>query len=140
MYSVCQRSSTLVIFPDKFHWYYVSVKATTLVLSDLGFLSSRLVFALCLSTHGTFCRLGKIRITRIACFGQFCPFLPKCSFVLRLCERIFFSCEGNTKFRDQSAMIGEHLSQKLMGDLFLDNFVKRAIKPLGKIFRIQKAD
>ena len=35
-------------------------------------------------------------------------------------------------------MIGEQLSQKLMRDLFFDNFVKRAIKPLGKILRIQK--
>ena len=54
-------------------------------------------------------RARKLRITRIADFGLL---LPKSASVL-LKEFFFLCVETLATFRDQSAMLREHLSQKL---------------------------
>ena len=54
-------------------------------------------------------RARKLRITRIADFGLL---LPKSASVL-LKEFFFLCVETLATFRDQSAMTGKHLSQKL---------------------------
>ena len=111
-------------------------------------------------------RARKICIVRIVDFGQFWPiFAQKCS---GFPAGKFFPVMGNSSlwwetletFRDQSALLGEYLSQKLtlaqpynpifwpktsflgykntLKNYFLGVFVKKPIKPLGKIFQTQK--
>ena len=98
----------------------------------------------------------KIRIIRIVDFGQFWPiFAQRC---LGFSEHTFyFWAHQHETFGYQSALLGEHLSQKFTPDHIYNNFwpktsflesifwgggmfVKRPIKHLGKIFRTQKTD
>ena len=97
-------------------------------------------------------RACNIRITRLADFGQF---WPKCASVSVMAN--FSSCVGvQINFRDQSTMQGEHFRPKKheiqsitpkfgqkygpVAKKISAIFVKRPIKPLGKIFRTQKTD
>ena len=97
-------------------------------------------------------RACNIRITRLADFGQF---WPKCASVSVMAN--FSSCVGvQINFRGQSTMQGEHFRPKNheiqsitpkfgqkygpVAKKISAIFVKRPIKPLGKIFRTQKTD